>query len=655
MNQKILFALLIFIFSGCTNWLEVEPLDKIKDETILMDSRGPAALMATIYWDLPIDDFVFNPNATANSPSGSTSYHGYNNRGNSAMTADDGWGLSFYTDDALSPRTNSFYSGMAPYWNYAYQSIRRVNQVISAIQSSSLSDDDKKVYIAEAKFINAYIYFQLARRYGGVCLIKEVQEFTGDVSVLNVPRSTEKETYDYIISECDAAILGLPPVAKDKGRANKWAALALKSRVALHAASLCKYQSKSPIAPSYPAVPAKLAGGMDAADANTYYQICIDASKTIIDQSGKELFGKNPSSPEVAMKNYSTMFQNPDAASSEVIFAKYYVEGGAALRNQGHSMDYYYNPRQTSTSIYTTKFNPSLDLVDLYENYSNDNVRQDGVLATRTDGVESSDYGYLSSKHAKYIRYSNPSAIFANKDARFFASIIAPGSVWKGVPIIIQAGYIQPDGLSKILTDAQITLNGTTYYTYGALDENKFSGFRGINHTLTGFSLRKFLQEDKNVVSSEGLHSNTPFVDMRLAEIYLNYAEATVESGQGNAALAKQYLNALRSRAGHKDNIDATIENIMKERRIELAFEGGFRFWDLIRRREYHEVFPTERRKRLALQPILDLTGATPAYIMVRDFSRRDDPSGNVFDRKNYYQSIPGISSASHIIQNPQY
>jgi starch-binding outer membrane protein, SusD/RagB family len=651
MNKNILTVLVVILLTSCSNWLDVEPLDKIQEEKILNDGRGPVALLATIYRDLPMDEFNFNPFRAGGLQ---IFEHGYNYRGNSAGTFMGGFSASFMTDDALNPNGPSFFDGMAPYWTYAYQSIRRVNQVIDAISKSSVSEADKKTYLAEAKFINAYIYFQLARRYGGVPLISNVQNI-GDN--LEIPRSTEKLTYDYVLAQCDLAIADLPAVAQAKGRANKWAALALKSRVALHAASICKYQSKVAFDPSYSAVAAKLAGAMVASDANSYYQICIDASKAIIDQSGKALYMPNPSSPEAAMKNYSTLFQDPAAADVEIIFAKYYMEGGAGNRTQGHSTDYMYNPRQTNPSNMATKFNPTLDLVDVYESYSNDGIRQDGILQTRNDGVETSDYGYADSKRSKYIRYNNPQEIFANKDARFFASIIGPGTVWKGKSIIIQGGLIRKNGSSRILLEANETHNGVTYYTFGAADQSLYSGFANItsgNHTQTGFSIRKFLQEDKNVILTEGLHSTTPFIDMRLAEIYLNYAEAVVESGLGDAALAGTYLNAIRKRAGHQDNVDASIINIMKERRVELAFEGSFRFWDLIRRREFQEVFPVERRRRLALLPIIDLSGAAPTYIMARATSKRDDAI-SFWEPRYYYQSIPGIAQATYIIQNPQY
>lgn len=55
-------------------------------------------------------------------------------------------------------------------------------------------------------------------------------------------------------------------------------------------------------------------------------------------------------------------------------------------------------------------------------------------------------------------------------------------------------------------------------------------------------------------------------------------------SGFGDKELAGNYLNALRRRAGHTDRISLTLESVLKERRVEMAFEGK-RFWDMNRRR----------------------------------------------------------------------
>lgn len=101
-------------------------------------------------------------------------------------------------------------------------------------------------------------------------------------------------------------------------------------------------------------------------------------------------------------------------------------------------------------------------------------------------------------------------------------------------------------------------------------------------------------------MSPDRLSSTTSYIDMRLAEVYLNYAEAVVENGSGfgDKELAENCLNALRRRAGHTDRISLTLESVLKERRVEMAFEGK-RFWDMNRRREFHTEFSNNRIRKL--------------------------------------------------------
>src|SRR5690606_19666341 len=95
------------------------------------------------------------------------------------------------------------------------------------------------------------------------------------------PRSTEKETWDFILQEADMAIENLPETfGGGERRATKWAAYALKSRAALYAASIAKHWDKSPL--SGTAVDQKLVG-LEASEADRYYLACIEASEAIMD------------------------------------------------------------------------------------------------------------------------------------------------------------------------------------------------------------------------------------------------------------------------------------------------------------------------------------------------------------------------------------
>src|SRR5690606_7269074 len=263
--------------------------------------------------------------------------------------------------------------------------------------------------------------------------------------------------------------------------------------------------------------------------------------------------------------------------------------------------------------------NPTIDFVDLYESYDNPGVSS--PIITRVDGQIGDHNGYNPS--LGYRKFEHPLDIFEGKDARLFATVILPGSVWKNTPITIQGGFIRPDGSNLILTSGSVQVNGQTYYTYGAQNPIQYSGFDTYagNMTRTGFGFKKFLQERENIPGSWN-QSTTDFIDIRYAEVLLNYAEAVVESGytENNAVQkATEALNATRRRAGHQTDIPLTLENVLRERKVELAFENK-EYWDLIRRREFHVLFNSLRQK--ALIPILDLREDPVKYIFVRRYAR---------------------------------
>lgn len=653
MKNKIFACLLSITFllgiSSCTDMLELEPLDKTSAEDLLASTKGLKTLMATLYNSMPMEDFSFYP------ADGGFNKYGWGGGLQSTFR------LPMYTDEA----TASAGSGCGPvvfsYWPYS--EIRQTNKFFESLEKvkPDLNESTYNQLKSEAHFIRAYIYFGLAKRYGGVPLIDGVLDSeyaagTGNEG-LYIPRSTEKETWNFILKELDLAIANLPAqvnAADGKYRATKWAALALKSRVALYAASVAKHWSKAPLTGD--AVTANLAR-MDAADAAAFYQQCIEASTELINNGGFALYKPQPADPAEAAKNFQNLFLT---SNEEIILVKAYLDG-TSVPNQGHSWDIYYNPSQTSPGFHKWgRYSPTLDLADIFEDYTDNGTGESARIITRTDGVE--DYVYndpnkvdLSLPFKKYNDLYEP---FANKDARFLASIIVPGSIWKNTKIIIQGGMVKSNGkVVAYATDSE-TKNGVTYYTYGAEGAAKFSGFYKMgssddaNFTCSGFLLRKYLQENKTVLGVSN-SSTTPFIDFRLAEIYLNYAEAVAESGQGDAGKAKGYINALRKRAGHKDEIPLTLANVLKERRVELAFEG-FRYWDLMRRREFHTLFAGSRRK--ALIPMVDLRGETPQYIFVRANNYYDEFSnGRTFPADNgYYQSIPGRNT-NNLIENPGF
>ncbi|MEJ7780272.1 MAG: RagB/SusD family nutrient uptake outer membrane protein [Daejeonella sp.] len=119
-----------------------------------------------------------------------------------------------------------------------YTAIYRVNQFLSKVDVVPVAAATKQSWKGEARFIRAMSYFELTKRYGGVPLLSDKVLTLNDG--VNIPRNTYAECVQYIVSECDAISGFLPkePVsAVQVGRITEGAALALKARILLYAAS----------------------------------------------------------------------------------------------------------------------------------------------------------------------------------------------------------------------------------------------------------------------------------------------------------------------------------------------------------------------------------------------------------------------------------
>lgn len=619
------------LLSGC-NVIDLDPLGKIPGDKLFSDPEGVKLYMADLYAQLPIEDYNFNPEFGFNEPG--------NEKGVNGCLSPQ------YTDEASHAGLDKLVAnGYYQWWEKGYQFNRDINILIKEIPTLKIFEDDRRQLIAESSFLRAYLYYGLAKRYGGVPLIKEVQEYSTDFESLRVPRNTEKETWDFILEECDKAIAHFDKWQNGR-RAAKGPALALKSRVALHAASIAKHWHQTGAELTGEAVDLKLVGGFTQADADHYYKTCMEASEELMESNIYGLYCPNPSSPAEATANYKALFENPDGALIEIIFRKGFPMIG---KGKGHNWDIWFNPYQTGQGFpQCGRMNPTLGLVDSYELY--DRPGEIVPVNTRKDGNTSNYNGY--NKGVEYLRYPSADKIFENRDARLHASIILPNSVWKETPITIQGGFVRPDGTGLIESAGTHTVNGETYHAYGAASQQNYSGFStGGNFTRTGFGVKKFMKETEKV-NAALYQSTNDWIEMRYAEVLLNYAEAAIEcSTTDNATKAKatEAFNSIRRRAGHTTDVELTIERVIRERRVELAFENK-RHWDLVRRREYHDVFSGTKRK--ALVPLQDLRTTPVSYIFIRKDVKGEN--NKTFNKKQYYRQIPGINT-NGVIQNPEY
>ena len=213
-----------------------------------------------------------------------------------------------------------------------------------------------------------------------------------------------------------------------------------------------------------------------------------------------------------------------------------------------------------------------------------------------------------------------------------------------------------PDGTVAVYPNNNdgVDFNGTTYYPYGnAGTDNSFFYRLNIdtndsNRSFYCFTIRKGQDEAGYTANPQ-----TPWYNIRYPEMLLTYAEAVVENGKGygDQAKAKQYLNDIRHRAGFKDNVDLTLDNVMHEWKVEFALENK---WPMVlyRRRAYYNPNKTASveegsvGKKLTLIPMVDLSGAKAQWIFLRAVPYQTQPSKGYSKTlqvyaDDYYATIP--------------
>jgi starch-binding outer membrane protein, SusD/RagB family len=229
MKKSILFfsfGLLIWVvLASCKKDPETEPRELITGE-LIWDKKDVNGVLAKQFLN---NVYNFLPN-------------GFNRIGGDFLDAATSDALPSRNNTTIEYYTNGLVSSILnpdPYFGNSYAGIRQANIFLANIDSVPVVAATKNAWKAEARFIRAFMYYELLKRYGGVPLIGD-KIFTLKDD-LELPRNTFEETVNYIASECDAIKVNLVADAAmldgDLGRIPKGAAIALKCRVYLLAAS----------------------------------------------------------------------------------------------------------------------------------------------------------------------------------------------------------------------------------------------------------------------------------------------------------------------------------------------------------------------------------------------------------------------------------
>ncbi len=223
----IIIGLLMGIASltGCNDYLNTTPTDRISDKLVWKDKATVELYVNAFYPYIDrYGDFgsaQFNGNLTEGLTE--TLKYGSYVPGTRAGDAN----LYVFHPEGMSPQ-----STLLGTWSDTYERIRRVNEFLVGLEKySELEDAQNKLFEAQARFFRAFLYFQLAKRHGGVILYTDMN------LQKNKKRSSAEETWDLIASDLDFAASVLPKSWPDavKERVTKGAALAFKSRAMLYA------------------------------------------------------------------------------------------------------------------------------------------------------------------------------------------------------------------------------------------------------------------------------------------------------------------------------------------------------------------------------------------------------------------------------------
>lgn len=469
-------------------------------------------------------------------------------------------------------------------WQDTWPFVRQANVFLELVEGSpaqELDPDKIEELKAEMRFLRANVYAKLIKYFGAVPILTTAATLDDN---FDLPRNTYQECVDFIVSELDAVIPLLPDTrpAEEYGRATKLSAMAVKSRTLLYAASDLHDPAMAPQSSNLE---------LYTYNSANKWQNAADAAKDVIDMVGdRDLISVADA------KAYQDLFLS---VNEDILFARPF---GGALFDFGTDTNSLPDKTQSPRGF------DGWSLSTPTHNYVLQYNMEDG---TTTDG-------------GAY----DPSNPYENREMRFYANINYQGATFRGREVdysISVDNTAIADGLDSFSAEQQTKGN----FRHGS---------------TSGYAIRKF----QNEALGDNLQQTTPgrpYILYRLAEVYLNYAEAMYHVG--DEATARTYVSRVSQRA-LQPAITASgsdlLEAIKRERRVELAFEGHNFFDERRWMNEDHLGFDVR-----GISWSKDLTGNNS----LTEFVIEQRP----FDQKQYYLPIPltEIDRTAAFIQNEGY
>ena len=568
MKRNILYILVFSLtLSSCDEYLDIVP-DQTQELDLLFDREESAYnALATCYSYLPKNDDLYSSYVTATD----------------ALTtpvAKETAGIRLMKGlQSASNPLMSYWSGYERHGSL-WRGIRSCNILIENMDNVvDMTQEEKDSWKAEAQFLKAYYHFTLLKYYGPIPITDVNLPISANDQEVRVKRNTIDECISYISETIDSAIPNLPLRVlnnNDLGRIDQVIAKAIKSRVLLYAASPL-FNGNSEFYSGF------VNDEGDHFFNQTYdenkWQLAMDASldalNTAISQ-GASLYEFNDTPPvfdeenyeeESVKKLYNIRYSIVDRWNDELLWGHSNPVGTNWWQLQAGSL--MKDPTSSSVEAAWQWVAPTLRSVEMYYTLNGLPIDED-LTFDYTNRYEVTNIGSNQNANAQFAQRTVN--LHLNREPRFYASIG------------FDRGYNRTWGrlwnlkMRKGETHGRIANSG--------------------DYLITGYALKKIVHPD-----SEGdgydkiIQYSWPMI--RLAELYLNYAEAANEVN-GPTEEVYSMLNSIRDRAGintvEQAWSDATIaatvnkhttkdglrEIIQHERLIEFAFEGH-RYNDLRR------------------------------------------------------------------------
>jgi len=569
-NIKYLILFMILGLTACDDFLDRAPGVNLDEDKVFTNFLNAQRFQADIYSGLTsrfnaLGSYQPVPLSSASDESESNAgYHGTKgfNMGN--------------------------YNGLDANIYFYYSAIRKANLFLKNSERIPFPDaKTKDQMLGEVYFLRAFYFNEILKRFGGMPIMTPTEMFVPGDDLMR-PRDTYRDCFAFIMGDLKNAI-DLMPVTlttNEYGRATKGAAMALKARVLLYAASPL-FSQKTGIW----GMGGTTDDWMDK-DGKTWWLKAAEAAKAVIDlkdDEGNPVYALYKTTAANKADDYEKMFfKRRENGNKEIIFYKHEAPVGF-----------------TSNEI--NVWMPSGDFAGA------------GAVQPTNNFVklfEMANGRYIDEAGSNY----DASKPYQNRDPRFYKIIIYQGSSWQGATL-----------------DMSTT---TTQFPAGTF--------------LTGYFVRKYLPEEiKKNTTTTSYHN---WIFFRLAEMYLNYAEAMNEV-EGPSQQVRDAVNMVRARSGVIDIPVALTgtkktmrERIQRERGIELCFEEQ-RWWDARR-------WSTGEEGELAAKwfggpmnrVVITKSGSSVSYNEEAYFTRIYQPNNNL-----YQIPLGEMYKNPLFVQNPGY